>query len=186
MSEQKAPPAPAESLPATQVSSAADESLDKVRDILFGAQAREVERRFALLEEDLLRKTAEAREEARQKLETLEAYLRQEVQDLANRITSEQQERAKTINGLSLDLHELTQQLDEKINLLDTHTNQEQGELRQTLLDEAKSLSDEIQQRSKDLNTTLNREVKTLTQDKLNRADIAQMFSEMAKRFLGK
>src|SRR5439155_410283 len=117
--------------------------------------------------EDLLRKTAEAREEARQKLETLEAYLRQEVQQLADRIQSEQEERARIINGLSLDLHELTQQLDEKINLLDTQSSQEQSELRQNLLDESKALSDEIQQRSKDLTSTLNREVKTLAQDKL-------------------
>ncbi|MBS1806883.1 MAG: hypothetical protein JST84_01670 [Acidobacteria bacterium] len=186
MSERNETPVPTENLPEAKMNSVADESLDKVRDILFGAQAREFERRFALLEEDLLRKTAEAREEARQRLETLEAYLRQEVQNLADRITEEQEERAKVIDGLSMDLHELTQQLDEKINLLDTQTSQEQGDLRQSLMEEAKALSDEIQQRSKELTTNLNREVKTLSQDKLNRADISQMFSEMSKRFLGK
>lgn len=182
MSEPQAPPA--ESLPVAN--SVADESLDKVRDILFGAQSREFERRFALLEEDLLRKTAEAREEARQRLETLEAYLRQEVEQLSERIETEQAERAKMIHGLSLDLHELTQQLDEKINSLDTATHEEQSVLRQNLVSEAKTLSEALQQRSADLTTALNREVKTLTHDKLNRADIAQMFSEMAKRIMGK
>ena len=33
----------------------ASENLDKIRDILFGAQAREQDRRFALLEQHLIR-----------------------------------------------------------------------------------------------------------------------------------
>ena len=37
------------------------DSLDKVRDILFGAQSRDFDKRFAVLEEQLLQKTVEAR-----------------------------------------------------------------------------------------------------------------------------
>ena len=35
-----------------------------------------------------------------------------------DRLQAEQQERAQSVNGVALDVHELTQQLDEKINLL--------------------------------------------------------------------
>jgi DNA anti-recombination protein RmuC len=163
----------------------ADESLDKVRDILFGAQSREFERRFALLEADLLRKTAEARAEAHQRLETLEAQLRQEVQQLTDQIKAEHQGRAQTITALTSDLNNLTQALDNKINQLEEQSSQEQGALRRQLLEEAKSLSTQMLQQSEDLTATLNREVKTLEQDKLNRADIAQIFHQMARRFIG-
>src|SRR5690349_16058116 len=43
-------------------------SLDKVRDILFGNQMRDVERRFARLEERLIKETADLKEDVRRRL----------------------------------------------------------------------------------------------------------------------
>ena len=51
MSERKVVAAPAAPTPEPI------ESLDKVRDILFGAQSRDFENRFAFLEEKLLQET---------------------------------------------------------------------------------------------------------------------------------
>ena len=53
-------------------------SLDKVRDILFGNQMRDVERRFARLEERLLKETTDLKDDVRRRLDTLEAYMRRE------------------------------------------------------------------------------------------------------------
>ena len=184
MSESKLPPVPAD--PPVLVSpSSPDESLDKVRDILFGAQAREFERRFALLEEDLLRKTAEARAEADQRLEALEAQLRQDVEQLTDRIQSEHQSRTQTINSVSADLHKLTRQLDDKLAELGQTSTDAQEDIRQQLVEEAKLLSSQIEQQSDDLQAALTHEVEQLDKNKLNRADISQLFSEMAKRFVG-
>src|SRR4051794_10546298 len=44
-------------------------SLDKVRDILFGDQMRDVERRFARLEERLIKETADLKDDVRRRLE---------------------------------------------------------------------------------------------------------------------
>lgn len=183
MSEPKLPPVPTVS--AAVSPSSPDESLDKVRDILFGAQSREFERRFALLEEDLLRKTAEARAEAHQRLEALEAQLRQDVERLTDRLQAEHEARAETINAVTAELHKLTQQLEDKITELDQHSTEAQEDIRQQLVDEAKLLSNQIEQQSDDLQAALNHEVEQLDHNKLNRSDIAQMFSEMSKRFLG-
>jgi DNA anti-recombination protein RmuC len=183
-SEGKRAAAPPPKTEETMVMPVADESLEKVRDILFGAQAREFERRFALLEEDLLRKTAEARAEAHQRLEAIEAQLRQDVEQLTDQIKAEHQERAQTIAALGGELQSLTRALDEKINQLEAQSSQEQGALRRQLLEEAKSLATQMLHQSEELTTSLNREVQTLTHDKLNRADLAQMFTEMAQRFL--
>src|SRR6187401_2241566 len=43
-------------------------SLDKVRDILFGSQMRDVERRFARLEERLLKETTDLKDDVRRRL----------------------------------------------------------------------------------------------------------------------
>ncbi len=186
MSERELTPAPPDPPPPVLVSpSSPDESLDKVRDILFGAQSREFERRFAMLEADLLRKTAEARAEADQRLEALEAQLRQDVEQLTDRIQSEHQARTQTINAVTTELQKLTRQLDDKITELGQHSTEAQEDIRQQLVDEAQLLSNQLEQKSDDLQAALTHEVEQLDQHKLNRADIAQMFSEMAKRFLG-
>ena len=186
MSERKLTPAPPD-LPAPALVSplSPDESLDKVRDILFGAQSREFERRFALLEEDLLRKTAEARAEADQRLEALEAQLRQDVEQLTDRIQSEHQTRTQTINAVTTELQKLTRQLDDKITELNQHSTEAQEDIRQQLVDEAKLLSNQIEQQADNVQAALTHEVEQLDKNKLNRADISQMFSEMAKRFVG-
>lgn len=163
----------------------AGESLDKVRDILFGAQAREFENRFAQLEAELLQQTNEAREDAHRRLEALEVQLKQEARQLMDRIKAENAERNETIKVLSNELKQLTKQLDQKIHQLDDKSTKGQNELRQQLLTQAKSLSEEIKQRSETLTTNLDSGVATLTQEKVSRVDIASIFTEMAKRFAG-
>ncbi len=50
------------------------ENLDKVRDILFGSQMRDNERRFGRLEERLAKEAGDLRDETRKRLDSLEVY----------------------------------------------------------------------------------------------------------------
>jgi hypothetical protein len=61
-------------------------TLDKVRDILFGGQAREFERHFARMEDRLAKTVAELREDLKKGLDTLETYAKKEVDALYERI----------------------------------------------------------------------------------------------------
>ena len=70
------------------------ESLDKVRDILFGGQMRDYDRRFATLEERLIRETNELREDVKKRLAALEQLLAREVDALNDRVKAEQEERS--------------------------------------------------------------------------------------------
>ena len=177
MSDRKGMPLPATPPAADNTA----DSLDKVRDILFGAQSRDFDKRFAVLEEQLLQKTVEAREEARQHLEKLAAQVRQQVLQLTEKLKSEQAERTQTVKALTSEMKSLTQALDQKISQLDDKSGKGQNELRQELITQAKALSGDIQRRAEELNS----EVKELDSDKLNRSDIALIFNEMAKRFAG-
>src|SRR5579863_8550038 len=71
------------------------ENLDKVRDILFGSQIRDNERRFSRLEERVAKETADLREESRKRLESLDGYVRKELQSLLERVKGEQSQRAE-------------------------------------------------------------------------------------------
>ena len=54
---------------------AAGTNLDKIRDILFGAQVRDHERRFAKLEAQLLAEAAQLRNDLKERFASLEQYL---------------------------------------------------------------------------------------------------------------
>jgi hypothetical protein len=176
MSERKVVTAPAAPEPI--------ESLDKVRDILFGAQSRDFENRFAFLEEKLLQETSRAKEDAHKRFESLEAQLKQQVQQLTEKIKSENSERATSVKSLTSEIKQLTLALDKKIDLLGSESSQEQEALREQLMEQSGSLSDDIKRRCDDINAKFNVEVNELENDKLNRSDIAGLFTDMAQKLL--
>ena len=53
-------------------------NIDKVRDILFGGQMRDYDRRFQKLEERLLQETSELKDDVRKRLAALEQFMKQE------------------------------------------------------------------------------------------------------------
>src|SRR5262245_18909648 len=63
-------------------------NLDKVRDILFGNQIRDSDRRFQRLEDRLVQETSELKDEVRKRLSMLEQFVKQELESLADRISS--------------------------------------------------------------------------------------------------
>src|SRR5262245_38596065 len=61
-------------------------NLDRVRDILFGAHMRDYDRRFARLEERLVKETTTLNDEVRRRLTVLEEFVKREAESLAERI----------------------------------------------------------------------------------------------------
>ena len=68
-------------------------NLEKIRDILFGQQARDHERRFLALEQSLVKEASDLRAELTKRFDALEAYMQQEVAVLSGRLQHEQQTR---------------------------------------------------------------------------------------------
>src|SRR5215813_12388102 len=70
-------------------------NIDKIRDILFGAQSRDIEKRILRLEERVAKETAALREDVNKRLEFLESYIKKEVDALTDRLKVEQTERSE-------------------------------------------------------------------------------------------
>ena len=58
-------------------------SIDKVRDLLFGNQVREFERRFVRLEDRIVKETNELKAQLAARVEALEAFAKKEAEWLA-------------------------------------------------------------------------------------------------------
>ena len=157
-------------------------NLDKVRDILFGVQVRDFERRFARLEERLLKETTELKEDVKRRLEALENYARQESEALAAQIRAEQNARGEAQRDLSRELNETAKAFDRRTGALDEQLAKGQRESRQQLLEQYQRLSDDIRTKMDDVLATLAREAQELRTDKTDRAVLASLLNEMALR----
>jgi len=160
-------------------------NIDQIRDIIFGAQMRDYEKRFARLEDKMLSEAASLRSETSSRLDALELYIKQEVSGLLDQISQEREEREDDTRHLSDQLSQKAQEADKKHGQLQQSLNQSKSELREALLEQSKTLLHEIQTVRDTLNESLNRSNDELRDDKADRRALADMFSEIAMRLNG-
>ena len=164
---------------------AAGGNLDKVRDLLFGGQMRDYDRKFARLEERLVKETADLREEVKRRLAALEAYMKAEVESQSDRLRAEQDGRAAGDKDLGRELRDSAQQFDQKLSQLDDLVARNQRDLRQQLHAQHQELVDDIRQRVEDVLGRLAQEAHELRNDKTDRKALAALLTEMAMRLNG-
>jgi hypothetical protein len=157
-------------------------SLDKVRDILFGNQIREVEKKFARLEERLSKEFTNVRDETRKRLDALEIYIKKEVESLTERLKNEQSERDAGVKSLAEEQKNITVALEKKFAQFEEQTTNSHRELREQILNQSNSLQDDIRQKYEEIVTLLEREAKELRRDKTDRSSLASLFTELAIR----
>ncbi|MFN6568165.1 hypothetical protein [Dendronalium sp. ChiSLP03b] len=157
-------------------------NLDKVREILFGNQVREVEKRFARLEERLVKEFNDVRDETRKRLDALEIYLKKEVDFLTERLKNEQAERDTAVQTLSEEHRSIAISLEKKFAQFDEQTINSQRDLREQILNQSKSLQDDIRQKYEEILALLQREAQELHRDKTDSSKLAALFTDLAIR----
>jgi len=148
-------------------------NLEKIRDILVGSQMREVEKRFARLEERLTKLSSDLRDDLNKSLASLETFVKKEIESLNHRFLTESNERRGAMNTLSLELKALSDFSWQKLNQLDEHRQ---------LLDQSKAFSEEIRQKHHELTEVVERAVQDLHVNKTDRSSLAALFNEFANR----
>jgi DNA repair exonuclease SbcCD ATPase subunit len=157
-------------------------NIDKVRDILFGGQMRDYDRRFSRLEERLVQETAELKDDVRRRLTALEQFVKGEAASLADRIKTENDERTDATKDLSRELREQAKAFEKKTGGLDDQIGRVQRELRQQILELHQQLTDDLRRKIEEVLARLGRESAELRHDKTDRATLAALLTEMAMR----
>lgn len=157
-------------------------NIEKVRDILFGNQMRDTDRRFSRLEERFVQETSDLKEEVRKRLSALEQFFKQEAESLAERIKSEHDDRTDATKELSREARETAKAFEKKTGMLDDHIGRAQRELRQQILELHQRLTDDLRQKADEILARLGQEAAELRHDKADRATIAALLTEMAMR----
>ncbi len=157
-------------------------SLEKVRDILFGTQMREVDKKLSRLEERLIKDFNNLQLDTRKHLDSLENYIKQEVESLSEKIKQEQNQREQVVNALADGQKNISTSLERKFVEFDEQSSIKAREVREQIFNQSKTLHDEIRQKYEDILTLLEREAQEIRHEKTDRSTLAALFTELAIR----
>jgi hypothetical protein len=157
-------------------------NVDKIREILFGGQMRDYDKRFSRLEERLIRESTELREENRKAVEALETFVKKELEALIGRLQNEQQSREGSIQSVTRELHDTARTLETRLAQFDNQTTSAHRDLREQILNQSKALNEEMRRRYEDVSSLIEREVSGLNNQKTDRAALSSLFTELAMR----
>src|SRR5271167_922600 len=110
-------------------------NVDKIRDILFGSNMREYEKRFARLEERLTKSSEALREDLKKRFDTLESYVSEELESLGTRLKTEKAERAESLKELTRETRDTAKTQEKKLSQLEEQLDAAQADLRSKILE---------------------------------------------------
>ena len=174
------PPAPAATAP--QPDAEEGGNVDKIRDILFGRQMVDYDGRFAKLEEKLTREASALRDEVRSRMDTLDGYVRQEIETLTRKIETEKRERIDAVGDITREVRSDRERFAQRVDEIGAGTEEDVRNVRQQLLDEASRIRESLQSKADDLVRSLDQHVDTLQDQKADRRALAEMLADVAAR----
>lgn len=157
-------------------------NMDKIRDILFGNQARDYEKRFAAMETRVARETSDLKQELLKRIDALEGYIKQEIKDINERIKNESGERSDADESIHHDMKDGFERLSKKLLIEEENLAKKSTELREQILEQSKTLSDDILSKHEQASGQLRQAAKELDETKVNRSDLSGFFLEIAMR----
>jgi DNA repair exonuclease SbcCD ATPase subunit len=160
-------------------------NVDKIRDILFGSQMRDYDRRFAGFEDRLLRESGELRDEVQRRLAASDQFFRGEMESLAASLSTEQRERVQAVRDAMDATANVNRELSDRVSTLAEQVAHQHRELRNTLNEQIRQLQESLERRTQELTGALRREAYELRDAKADRTALAAMFAELAQRLAG-
>ncbi|NND61277.1 MAG: hypothetical protein HKN49_13515 [Gammaproteobacteria bacterium] len=159
-----------------------EQNVDKIREIIFGGQMRDYQRRFDAMESSITDMTERLRHDMSARMDGIEAFVRREIELLGERLVNERRERNEEREQLNADLVESRRRLEESLNRIDEQYANEARSIRAALQEKGAELAQLIQGSRDDFNATLTRQANSLEERKISRDDLAGMLSEVAMR----
>ena len=159
-----------------------DGNVDQIRQILFGGQMRDYEKRFDAIERRLSQSIDKATSALEKKLQKLSETIQSEVEKINEQMNAEQKERATDGEQSRAEVRDLRNHMDSSFEEIEAQLATEIGNLCTSLLDQKDALSSEIQASRDAAAEELKQEAGQLGDTKLARQEMAVLLSEIASR----
>ena len=160
----------------------APESIDQVRDLLFGGQMRMVDARIQSLDERLAHEASAMRADLERQITDLDSAIKKELARHAERLIAERTKRVDDLKALSAELRDSLRSLEKRHHTLEEAAGLADAELRDHLLKQGAALSADLARTSEKLSSDLDRITTQLQSDKLDSSQLAAGLTELAGR----
>ena len=156
------------------------DNVDRIRDILFGQQLREFERKFQQIESRLNEDLESLRSELGQQGESLQSYIDSEIGILDSKLKGEADTRQQQLDDLQDELKKTARQIDARLNDLAAQLAEQGREYNQKLLKLQQDISAELKKAGNNLRERLDERYRELSEAKVNRSALAEMLTTLA------
>jgi len=171
--------APAASGPAP---STPPESLDQVRDILFGGQMRMVDARLQGLEARMQQEQASMRAEFTREIADVDETTKKGIAQLGEQLATERTRRAEDLKALSADMKDLVKSLERRHQALEEAASQADAELRDHLVRQSAVQSADLARTAERLSNQLEQVSTKLQNEKLDTSALASGLTDFVSR----
>jgi hypothetical protein len=156
-------------------------SVDKIRDILFGNQMQDYDRRFSQIDERFQQKLRDLESETTRHMGTVESSLKKQLDSVANQIGQEKELRSDSDKELERSLRDHAQSLEKRIGQLSDQLSQFERDFIERITRETQALRDELKRRNDDTRANVEKMFAELSGVKTDRNLLAGLFVEIAK-----
>lgn len=156
--------------------------LDKVRNILFGAQSRDLEQRLARMEQYFGQELESVRSTFEKRLGTLETYIKTEDVEFNKRLNEFKKEHGHCLAEQNIKIQELETSHQHALKSITTQASKTEQELRSMVIDLSKTMSTALEEKAENLTEMMRKADEELRLLKTDRFDLADLFEEFSVR----
>ena len=168
--------------PAARANVAPEGNVDQIRDILFGGQMRDYDRRFDELDERSKREAERARAEFIKRFESIEQLLKEQADKHAAQLKKLDNELKASAEAASVSSDRLAKALRSELAGVDEKYDAGTSALRDRLHKLANETAESLRSSQDEISLVIDRMGSALRDEKVARDELAGFFSEMALR----
>jgi type I site-specific restriction endonuclease len=155
--------------------------VEKIRDLLFGNQMQDYDRRFSMLEERFLQRFREIETETARNLGSFESSTKKQMESLTAQLREEKDLRTDGDKELERTQREHNDTVEKRLRSTSEQLSRLEREQADRLTQEVQSLREEIKRKHEDLQHMLEKMFAELSNVKTDRNLLAGLFVEIAR-----
>lgn len=169
-----------QSNPESSIADASIESLEKVRELLFGSQLGAVESKIQSTEKSFSVELKNFNAQVQSNIDSLERYTKDELDSLAEQIAQERSRREDQGDDLRNEHEKTSKNFDKQLTILDDKLTETAKTLRQQSHESVKELREYIQSRLDALTELVKTTDNRLSEERVHRDTLAGLFRDVA------
>ena len=155
--------------------------VEKIRELLFGNQMQDYDRRFEVMEQRFQQKMRDLEAESARALQSMESSVKKQLESIASQVRQEQDLRAEADKELGRGLREQIQGLEKHLSKVADQLASLDRDFTERLGHESQTLREDIRRRNEDTRATIERMFSELSNVKTDRNLLAGLFVEIAR-----